>query len=192
MKRRLGLKRAMRTPRSGPIEFPLFFALEQRCYANRNLDVITASSLIRRLHIFSRCLDALLLVAAICLIASCAANPLIPSARTARIVTTEPTGCDYLGEVSGNQGDFFTWRFTSKADLETGVRNDFKNQAARPGGNTVHLLTTHSADTSSFGVGRGSGGGSSAQTNVVYVGTVYRCSEFLSGKSSVSASAAKL
>lgn len=140
---------------------------------------------------FPRRLDALLLVAALGLIASCAANPLIPTARTVRIVTTEPTGCDYLGEVTGNQGDFFTGRFTSNADLETGARNDLKNQAARLGGNTVHLLTTRAADTGSFGVGRGSGGGSSAQTNVVYVGTVYRCSEPLSGRSSVSPSTAK-
>ena len=105
----------------------------------------------------------------------CSANPLNPAAQKVRIVTTEPTGCEYLGEVTGNQGNFFTGGWTSNADLETGARNDLKNQAAQLGGNTILLLTTRAGQTGSFGVNNGSGGGSSAQTNVTYVGTVYRC-----------------
>ena len=122
---------------------------------------------IKTLHL----VQALLLLA----IAGCAAKPLNPQAQKVHLVTSEPKDCEYLGEVTGNQGDFFTGGWTSNANLETGARNDLKNQAAQMGGNTVQLLTTRAGQTGSFGVGNGSGGGSSEQTNVTYVGTVYRC-----------------
>jgi hypothetical protein len=109
------------------------------------------------------------------LLGGCAANPLSPNAQRVRIVTNEPTGCDYLGEATGNQGNFFTGDWTSNANLETGARNDLKNQAAQMGGNTVQLLTTRAGQTGSMGIANGSGGGSSSQTNVTYVGAVYRC-----------------
>lgn len=105
----------------------------------------------------------------------CSAVPLQPGAERIRIVTNEPAGCQYLGEVTGSQGDFFTGGWTSNANLETGARNDLKNQTARMGGNTIQLLTTRAGQTGSMSVAQGSGGGSSAQTNVTYVGTVYRC-----------------
>lgn len=108
-------------------------------------------------------------------LSGCAATPLNPNAQKVRIVTTEPAHCEYLGEVTGNQGDFFTGGWTSNANLETGARNDLKNQAAQMGGNTILLLTTRAGQTGSLGMGNGSGGGSSSQTNVTYVGTVYRC-----------------
>ena len=108
-------------------------------------------------------------------IAGYAAKPLNLQAQKVHLVTSEPKDCEYLGEVTGNQGDFFTGGWTSNANLETGARNDLKNQAAQMGGNTVQLLTTRAGQTGSFGVGNGSGGGSSEQTNVTYVGTVYRC-----------------
>ena len=108
-------------------------------------------------------------------LAGCAANPLNPQAQKVRLVTADPKDCEYLGEVTGNQGNFFTGGWTSNANLETGARNDLKNQAAQMGGNTVQLLTTRAGQTGSFGVGNGSGGGTSEQTNVTYVGAVYRC-----------------
>lgn len=106
---------------------------------------------------------------------ACSPIPVQPGAERVRIVTNEPTGCQYLGDVTGSQGDFFTGGWTSNANLETGARNDLKNQAARLGGNTIQLLTTRAGQTGSMGISQGSGGGSSAQTNVTYVGTVYRC-----------------
>ncbi len=113
--------------------------------------------------------------AALCLLAGCAANALNPQAQKIRLVTSEPKDCEYLGEATGNQGNFFTGGWTSNANLETGARNDLKNQAAQMGGNTVQLLSTRAGQTGSFGVANGSGGGSSEQTNVTYVGAVYRC-----------------
>ena len=101
----------------------------------------------------------------------CAAAPLDSGAQQVRIVTTEPQGCDYLGEVTGNQGDFFTGSFTSNANLETGARNDMKNQASKLGANTVHLLTNRAGQTGTMG----DGSGSMEQTNVTYTGVAYKC-----------------
>ena len=55
-------------------------------------------------------------------LAGCAATKLESGAQQVRIVTTEPQGCEYLGEVTGSQGGFFTGAFTSNANLETGAR----------------------------------------------------------------------
>lgn len=101
----------------------------------------------------------------------CAAVGLESGAQQVRIVTNEPQGCVYLGEVTGSQGDFFTGSFTSNANLETGARNDMKNQASKLGANTVHLLTNRAGQTGSMG----DGSGSMQQTNVTYTGVAYRC-----------------
>lgn len=110
-------------------------------------------------------------------LAGCAATPLNPEARMVRIVTSEPAGCKYLGEVTGNQGDFFTGEFTSNANLETGARNSMKNEAAKLGANTVQLISNRAGQTGSFSLSQGTGGGSSEQTNVTYVGVAYKCPE---------------
>ena len=85
---------------------------------------------------------------------------------------TEPTGnCTFLGEVTGSQGNFFTGGWTSNSNLETGARNDLKNQAYSMGGNVVVILTQRAGQTGSAYFGSGS----SQQTNVTLSGTVYRC-----------------
>jgi hypothetical protein len=110
-------------------------------------------------------------------LAACSAVPLDPHAQRIRIVTADPVGCEYLGEVTGNQGNSFTGGFTSNANLETGARNDMKNQALQMGANTIHLLTTRAGQTGSMAIAQGSGGGGSEQTNVTYVGAAYRCAQ---------------
>ena len=111
--------------------------------------------------------------AIICLgvLVGCAAVELESGAQQVRIVTSEPQGCEYLGEVTGNQGDFFTGGFTSNANLETGARNDMKNRAHKMGANTVQMLTNRAGQTGSMG----QGSGSMEQTNVTYTGVAYRC-----------------
>lgn len=101
----------------------------------------------------------------------CAAVDLESGAQHVRIVTNEPQGCEYLGEVTGNQGDFFTGGFTSNANLETGARNDMKNRASKMGANTVQMLTNRAGQTGSMG----QGSGSMEQTNVTYTGVAYKC-----------------
>lgn len=108
---------------------------------------------------------ALLLV-----LAACAAAPLKPGAEKVRFMQQEPKGCRYLGEATGNQGNFFTGKYTSNADLETGARNELKNKALDLGGNVVVMLTNRAGQT-------GEHQGASMQTNVALTGTVYRCPE---------------
>jgi len=101
----------------------------------------------------------------------CASVELESGAQQVKIVTNEPQGCEYLGEVTGSQGDFFTGAFTSNANLETGARHDMKNQAAKLGANTVQMLTNRAGQTGSMG----QGSGSMEQTNVTYTGVAYKC-----------------
>jgi hypothetical protein len=62
-----------------------------------------------------KCARLVLICSAV--LAGCSANPLLPEARAVRIVTSEPAGCEYLGEVTGNQGNFFTGDFTNNAEV---------------------------------------------------------------------------
>jgi hypothetical protein len=103
----------------------------------------------------------------------CSANSIKPGAERVRIMQSEPKGCKYLGEVTGDQGGFFTGGWTSNKNLETGARNELKNQAFDLGGNVIVLLTNRAGSTGTIG----EYGGSSQQTNVVMTGTVFNCPE---------------
>ena len=104
---------------------------------------------------------------------ACQAIRLNSGAEQVRLTHNEPGNeCQFLGDVSGNQGDFFTGEFTSNEDLETGARNDIKNKAYAMGGNTIYLLTQRAGQTGSFDP---EFGGGIAQTNVTLSGNVYFC-----------------
>jgi hypothetical protein len=77
-----------------------------------------------------------------------------------------------------DQGNAFTGDFTSNRTLETGARNDIKNQAKGMGGNVVYLLTNRAGSTGGFG----DNGGSLNQTNVTLSGNVYSCPEERAGQ----------
>jgi hypothetical protein len=117
---------------------------------------------------WKRCLPA---VTCFGFITACAAVDLESGAQQVRIVTSEPQGCEYLGEITGSQGNFLTGGFTSNANLETGARNDMKNQANKMGANTVQMLTNRAGQTGTMG----QGSGSMEQTNVTYTGIAYKC-----------------
>ena len=112
-------------------------------------------------------------MASLLLFAGCGATSLIPGAERVRITREEPRDCEYLGEAVGNQGGALTGPMTSNADLEQGAINDLKNRAFKMGGNVVYLLSNRTGETASFD----RHGGGSSQTNVVYVGAVYRCGQ---------------
>lgn len=102
----------------------------------------------------------------------CAATPPVPGSERVRITTTEPgKECKFLGDVTGNQGNFLTGGVTSNENLETGARNNLKNKAVAMGGNVVLMLTQRAGQTGSYG----QYGGSNTQTNVTLSGNVYRC-----------------
>lgn len=90
-----------------------------------------------------------------------------------RLTHVEPSTekCQFLGDITGNQGDALTGLFTENKDLETGARHDLKNKAHAMGGNVVYLLTQRAGQSG----GLSSGGGYTEQTNVTLSGNVYRC-----------------
>lgn len=105
-------------------------------------------------------------------LAGCAATPLQPGAEMVRVTNTEPgSECEFLGDITGNQGNSFTGPFITNENLETGARHDLKNKAAALGGNLVVLLTQRAGQTGSVS----EIGGSVEQTNVTLSGNVYRC-----------------
>ncbi|MEZ7226376.1 DUF4156 domain-containing protein [Alteromonas sp. DY56-G5] len=113
------------------------------------------------------------IVGVICVITACTSKPLDPNASLVRLTTIEPQSeCQFLGDITGSQGDFFTGEFTSNEDLETGARHDLKNQAHKMGGNVIFILTERAGQTGSF---HRDLGGSSVQTNVTLSGNVYFC-----------------
>jgi hypothetical protein len=106
-------------------------------------------------------------------ITACSAVPVQQAANSVRLTHNEPSEeCTFLGDITGNQGNFFSGPFTSNADLETGARNDIKNKAMQLGGDTVYLLTQRAGQTGSY---NNDFGGGSRQTNVTLSGNVYKC-----------------
>lgn len=128
----------------------------------------------------TRALSAALLAVVMMGMVACAARQINPGAEKVFVTRTEPKDCEYLGDVTGNQGNFFTGGWTSNANLETGARNDMKNKAYAMGGNTVVILTDRAGVTGS-GSSHGSRGSSftasysQQQTNVTMMGTVFKC-----------------
>lgn len=135
--------------------------------------LITKTKVVKMKKILS--LTALSILISSC--ASISANP-----QAARIIASPnpiPKGCKYLGQVVGNQGNFFTGSFTSNRNLEEGAMNDLKNKAAKLGANYIQLVTNRAGVTGSMSGAFNSGGGfmsgSSEQTNVTNLGNAYYC-----------------
>ena len=104
-----------------------------------------------------------------CVVGACTATPLEPGASRVRLTNSEPQPpCQYLGEVTGRQGGWWTGGWTTNADLDEGARNDMKNKAAAMGGNVAQIVANQS--------GISKAGDAGAQTTVVtYVASVFRC-----------------
>lgn len=116
-------------------------------------------------------------------VSGCSSIPLEPGAN-AIIASPNPApqGCKYLGQVVGNQGNFFTGGFTSNRNMEAGAMNDLKNQANKLGANYIQIVTSRAGVTGSMGGGLNGGqngynymSGGSEQTNVTNLGNAYRC-----------------
>lgn len=111
--------------------------------------------------------------ASVAVIGGCSPTALLPGAERVRITQEEPKDCEYLGEVIGDEGGALSGPLTSNANLERGALNDLKNRAFQMGGNVVYLLANRAGQTANYD----RQGGGSQQTNVVYVGSVYRCGQ---------------
>jgi len=109
----------------------------------------------------------------LCLLAGCAASPLIPGGDTV-LLSKEPAPeeCVFLGEVQGTQGNFWTADFTSDSKLINGARNEVRNAAYELRADYVKIETESvSHNTSDHSLG--------GAYSAVVIGNAYRCGEEL-------------
>ena len=94
----------------------------------------------------------------LCLLTACAASPLMPGGETVLLSKDDaPEGCQFLGEVQGTQGNFWTADLTSDANLINGARNQVRN------------ALSHNTADHSFG----------GMYSAVIIGNAYRCGKEL-------------
>ena len=90
------------------------------------------------------------------LAAGCAAAPLMSADASQVLVTRNAPGeeCQFVGEVLGSQGNFWTAEFTSDEDLVRGARNRMRDEAYDLGANFVQIELenqSHNTSDESFG-----------------------------------------
>lgn len=110
-------------------------------------------------------MQKLLIIAVVLLIAGCAAKPLKPGAEQVRIVTQAPKGCEFLGEVVGSQGNWWTDDVTSTRNKMVGARNQLRNQAYAMGATHIQIMESRNTQSElSFDV-----------TNTTVIGNAFKC-----------------
>lgn len=121
-------------------------------------------------------LQASLLTAIAVLVTGCSSIELDSHANRIIASPNAPAkGCKYVGQVVGNQGNFFTGAYTSNKNLEIGAMNDMKNQASKLGANYIQLINSRAGNTGSVGGYDGMLSGGMSQTNVTNMGNAYSC-----------------
>ena len=123
----------------------------------------------------------LFIISSLILLSGCSSIPVSPEAYRVVVAPDKPpVGCKFIGQVVGNQGNFFTGGFTSNRNLEEGAMNDLENRASALGANYIQLITNRAGVTGSmngsFGRQGGYMSGNSEQTNVTNLGNAYYCS----------------
>jgi len=108
-----------------------------------------------------------------CLLFGCAASPLIPGGETILLSKeATPEACEFLGEVQGTQGNFWTADFTSDANLINGARNNMRNAAHALQADYVKIETESlSHNTADHALG--------GTYSAVVIGNAYRCGKEL-------------
>lgn len=105
-------------------------------------------------------------------LAACAATPLqVPEAANILVTRNAPAAdCEFLGEVRGTQGNFWTADFTSDENILIGARNKMRDAAYAMGANFIQVElenpSHNTADYSSGGV-----------YNSTVIGNAYRCGD---------------
>lgn len=91
---------------------------------------------------------------ALSLLMACSAKPMTPGAEKVLLSNDKPSGdCEFLGEVVGGQGNWWTDDITSTKNVVEGSRNDMRNKAYALGANYVHIQQI-AQDTSYLGGGK--------------------------------------
>jgi hypothetical protein len=111
--------------------------------------------------------NSCILFVVVILLVGCSATPVSNEARGVELVNDKPdtSKCEFLGEVLGSQGNWFTGDLTPNKNLISGARNNLRNEAHKLGGNLVHVQ-----DVTSEG-----GWGSIGLDNSTIIGKAYKC-----------------
>jgi len=118
---------------------------------------------------------AFILFAVTIILTACSARQLTQGAENVRVLPSQPaSGCKYLGEIVGSQGNRLTGGVTSNKNLAQGSLNDLKNKAYKLGGNAIYLMDSKTASTG----GSYYGTGSQVQTSQTMMGIAYYCANF--------------
>ncbi|WP_020208256.1 DUF4156 domain-containing protein [Gilvimarinus chinensis] len=97
-------------------------------------------------------------------LAGCSAKPLKPEAQSVWITEDKPADeCEFVKELYGGQGNWWTDDITSTKALTEGSRNDLRNQAYDAGANYVQIQQVERNESAL-------GGGKMAM-----VGHAYKC-----------------
>lgn len=101
------------------------------------------------------------------LLSACAAKQALQGAERIELVIEAPDKdkCEFLGEIIGSQGNWFTGDFTSNKNLMIGARNELRNEAFKLGANLVYVQDLK--NTNAYG--------SLGTTNTTGVGKAYKC-----------------
>jgi hypothetical protein len=76
-------------------------------------------------------------------LSACAAKPVVPGAENVMLSNEKPTdNCEFIGEITGGQGNWWTDDITSTKNVVEGSRNDLRNQAFSAGADYVHIQQT--------------------------------------------------
>ena len=102
------------------------------------------------------------------LLSACAAKKIIPGAEQVMIVSELPKQeCEFLGEVVGSQGNWWTDDVTSTKNKMIGARNEMRNQAYNVGANLVLIMESRNTQSAvSFDI-----------KDVTVIGNAYKCKD---------------
>ena len=96
---------------------------------------------------------------------ACASKPIAPGAERVMLVAEAPQGCEFLGEVVGSQGNWWTDDVTSTKNKMVGARNELRNQAYAMGATHVQIMESRNTQSKvSFDV-----------TNTTVIGNAFKC-----------------
>jgi hypothetical protein len=90
------------------------------------------------------------LLALVLLLASCSVVKLKEDARHVEFVESpaEMASCEYLGQVTGSEGHWYSYLFLSNRAMVQSALDDLRNRAAEKGANNVFIGWPHDFTTS--------------------------------------------
>lgn len=111
-------------------------------------------------------MNKILLTSILVTLSACAAKPILPGAGKVMLSNDKPaSNCEFVGEIIGGQGNWWTDDITSSGNVAKGSRNDLRNEAFKLGANYVYIQQTSGSQTYLGG------------STMSLVGNAYKCSK---------------